>query len=292
LTKNEKYARMVRFVNSDKSNFKNNYNKGVIIVKKSILALILAVVFVVPFISFAEDNNPKKIEITGTLSETYLNAYIGGTPGSIVYDHPVLQSDLEIDLAIKETVFYLELWHSYSPNGGENNDWGDEIDYIAGIKKKIGEFSFDVNFSYFNFADMKNMKGDLYSVNFNADFPKILEVTPYLTIEGDIPKDKKILEGGVAYRIGTKYSPKLFGQPIDMDLSIGGHDGAYGTRKEIVSSVRGVLSSTFTFKTVNITPQISYQKRVGYSVEHGGLTENKFWYGITMSIPFTVYQKK
>jgi len=255
------------------------------------LAAILCMIFIAifPSDSFSEDHG---LEITGALSGSYANAYIGCVPGSTAYDGSVYQGDLEIDFKIYETIFYLELWNSYSPHDGANKDWGDEIDYITGVKKKIGEFSFDLSYMYYNFANLKNTEGDLHAIYLNMDFQEIMGIIPYVTIEGDIPQDKDVLEGGMMYRAGMKYSPKFFGQPIDMDLSIGGHDGAYGTRKEIVSSVRGVLSTTVDFKIINVTPQISYQKRVGYSVEHGGLTENKFWYGITMSIPFTIYQKK
>lgn len=106
-------------------------------------------------------------------------------------------------------------------------------------------------------------------------------------MEKDIPVDKEILEGGLIYKAGIQYNidfPKL--TTINLNTSLSGHDGAYGKRSEIVSSAKLAISSTFKLWEINITPEVNFQKRLGYKSRDGGMTEDKIWYGVNCSLPF------
>jgi len=78
------------------------------------------------------------------------------------------------------------------------------------------------------------------------------------------------------------------GQSIDIDLSLAGHDGIYGYRPEKISSARLTLSTLFKLGQVELTPEINFQKRLGYSYENGGLSKDRSYGGFKMVLPFNM----
>ena len=231
----------------------------------------------------------EEARLKANLSFGYFSRYIGGVNEKTVHDHSVFQQSLAFtDIP---SGLYLKLWSSYSPKGGWNSGSGDEIDYIAGIYRTFydGKLGIDLGYAFYNLYDVKNTEGDLHAVYLTVDLPEIHRIKPYLSVEGDIPEDKDVLEGGFTYKVGVKYDfslPKsLAGQILNLDLSAGGHDGAYGKRPEIVSFGRLSVATTLKFWKVDITPSLNFQKRIGYTTENGGIAEDKIWYGINFSAP-------
>ncbi|MEA2088456.1 MAG: hypothetical protein U9O55_01270 [Patescibacteria group bacterium] len=89
------------------------------------------------------------------------------------------------------------------------------------------------------------------------------------------------------YRAGVKYNINLIrSQAINLNISIAGHDGACGKRSKTISSAKLAVSSTFKLWKVDVTPIINFQKRLGYKVRDGGMTEYKIWHGINFFISF------
>lgn len=114
------------------------------------------------------------------------------------------------------------------------------------------------------------------------------KLTPYLSLELDLPVKKEILEGGFMYRVGGKYPIKVSNQPIDIDLSFAGHDGIYGNRPERISSARLALSTLFKLGHLELTPEINFQKRLGYSYENGGIAKDRIYGGLKVVFPFDI----
>ncbi len=212
----------------------------------------------------------------------YYTRYIGGS-GSTAYDKEVFQQSITgvlIPLGL-----YFGVWDSFSPNGSLNGDYGDEVDYFAGIKRQIGEFTFKLEYVFANIYDLESTEGDLHVISLRTDFPDLYGATPFLKMEQDIPDN--IGDGGFLYRAGFCYTLNAIEElPLNLAVSLAGHDGAYGRRPEKISSARLEVSTDICFRKATITPMVNFQKCLGYSREEGGMSEDKIWAGINVSIPF------
>lgn len=122
-----------------------------------------------------------------------------------------------------------------------------------------------------------------------VEFREVVDkLTPYMTIEVDLPVEREILEGGFMCRVGAKYPVKISKQSIDIDLSVAGHDGIYGYRTEKISSARLTISSLFKLGKLELAPEINFQKRLGYSYRDGGIAKDRTYGGLRMTLPFDV----
>ena len=223
----------------------------------------------------------KESAFSGSVDVSWYSQYMDEVSGATNFNKQILQQSLTLS---HRTGPYLYLWNSYSPKGGPNSDFGDEVDVSLGIAKEIGKWKIDGGYSYVNLQNLRNTKGDLHAFYLYVDGPAIFGITPFVMTEWDIPFDKDVLEGGFLYRVGVKSSVSV----IDISLSVGGHDGAYGLRPEIASSGRATLSTTISVWKLAITPKVSYQRRFGYAPEDGGMIEkeNKVWGGVNLSYAF------
>ena len=227
----------------------------------------------------------KKAILTGTLEFGAYNKYVGVTSGATDYNHSVAQP--AIGLSHEPTGIYVKLWDSYSPHG--HQDSGDEVDYIIGITRDIKGFKVDFGYAYYDLAMIGHSKGDLHAIYLNVDKPSVLTITPFIPLERDIPVNKEVLDGGMLWRIGIKRDVDVFKQAFNLNLSVAGNDGAYGTRPELVSSARFTVATTVNiYGGLTVTPSINFQKNLGYSVANGGLTQNKIYGGFLFSWSFDI----
>jgi len=231
----------------------------------------------------------EEARLKANLNFGYFSRYIGGVNDKTLHDHSVFQQSIK--LADTPTGLYFQIWSSYSPKGGINSDFGDEIDYIVGIYRNFydGKLGIDMGYAFYNLYDLKNTEGDLDIIYLKVDLPEVYQIKPYISIKENIPRDKDIREGGFMYSLGVKYSfdlpAALTGQTVNMNLLAGGHDGALGKKPEMISFVRLVIATTFKIWKFDITPEVNFQKRLGHEKENGGMTEDKVWYGINFSVP-------
>lgn len=236
--------------------------------------LIVAVIAVLLCAGLAQ----AETKISGSLDIVYLSRYMSGNSGGMVYEDPVFQQSVTI--SVDPLGLYLMPWFSCSPNGNCNEDLGDEWDYILGIHRTYGGVDIDLSYAYYNLIKLGDSAGDLHAIVLRTDFPSVASVRPYLTIEGDIPRDKDMLEGGLTYRLGGVYSQEIGKQPISLNLSVSGHDGIYGTESAAIDSARISISTTVNVWKIGFSPEFNYQARLQKSVEDGGLSESKAWGGI------------
>lgn len=102
-----------------------------------------------------------------------------------------------------------------------------------------------------------------------------------------MPTDREILPGGAFYRAGAYATPVIWKeQPVYLELSIAGHDHAYGKRTEAVSSSRFNVGLPLKIWKLVLTPKINFQKRLGYSIHDGGMTKDNIWGGASLTYSF------
>lgn len=232
----------------------------------------------------AEDSQTdKKVGLTGYLMMDTYSSYVDKVSGEPIHNGPVIYPHLMI--AAEPLGAYLIIG-TYNNFKDFNKHSGNSLEYAIGIEREIGTIKFDAGYGY---SDIKSSKGDVHYFYSTIDFLEVVDkLTPYVTMELDLPVKKEILDGGFMYRVGGKYPVKISDQPIDVDLSIAGHDGIYGYRPEKISSARLTLSTLFKLGHLELTPELNFQKRLGYSYENGGIAKDKIYGGLKMVLPFNI----
>ncbi len=231
------------------------------------------------------------MDLNGSLDISSYSHYIGGTTGQALFDHSVIQGSIKIQTeAPGDYGIYSKLWCSYSPKGGFDDDFGDEVNYAAGFWKIFRGLTFDLSYWYYDLIEINKSKGDLHAIYLAVDFPDCYKITPYVCIEKDLPTDKDILDGGLLYKTGARYClpADILGKSIDLNLFAGGHDGAFGKDPETLSYGRIEISTTFKTLRVTLTPVVKLQKGFGDEPKKDGMAEDKFWAGIILSRPFKI----
>lgn len=254
--------------------------------KKTIFAAAALVIFGLAGTAQAENNFSGSVDV-GVFSD-----YVYSTSGQTLHDHSVIQPSLLVNYDPWNV--YAMVWSSYSPRGGFDSDLGDEVDWVFGIVREYGGVTLDLSYAYLDLVKQWESEGDLHAVVLHMDFPAVYGFNPYLKIEGNLPEDKDILDGGLMWRAGASYDlktdkvvPGVFGDnTITLDASLAGHDGAFGTEPEFVSSAKLSFFTTYNFEKFSITPEINFQKQLDKNIDEGGMTEDKVWLGVTMSVPF------
>jgi len=201
----------------------------------------------------------------------YFTDFVGGA-GPLIHDGSVFQQS--VTLSWWNTSF--KIWNSISPKGGANNDFGDEFDLMVSNNAiNIGPVNLDVGIAYFDLYDIREIEGDLFAVYTTVSWSKL-----FLYVEGDIPQDKDILEGGMLYKFGVNHD---FLEETKFTfhscLSIAGKDGL-----ERVEYTRLVLNKNFKTKFGIFTPSFSSQTNLGN--DNAGAAKNKVWGGLKWSKTF------
>lgn len=246
--------------------------------KKGLILLVSAmVIFSVSFV-YAEDDSMFDFDT----SVSSYSQYVGGLSGAIFYDSLVIQPSFT--LSHDPSGAYVNLWGSYSPQGGFDSDYGDEVDYIVGINQDIGPVNFDIYYAYYNcYKVSEHSDGDVHAIGTVIGFPEFFRTEPYIEIEYNWVIGASD-ENGVMYRLGGSFSPI---ENLALDISAGGHGEIYGARTEVASFAR--ISAGYNIELAEglvIIPEINFQKRIGYSEDNGGLTDDVVWGGATLSYSF------
>lgn len=232
----------------------------------------------------AEDSQTEKnFRLTSYLLMDAYSSYVDKVSGETIHDGPVIYPHLLI--AAEPSGIYASLG-IYNNFKGFNKHSANSLEYAIGIEREIGIIKLDAGYGY---SDIKSSKGDVHYFYSTIEFREVLhKLTPYVTVELDLPVNKEILEGGFMYRVGGKYPVKISGQSINIDLSFAGHDGIYAYRPEKISSARLTLSTLFKLGHLELTPELNFQKRLGYSSEDGGIAKDRIYGGLKVVLPFGI----
>ncbi|MFA5986089.1 MAG: hypothetical protein WC819_01920 [Parcubacteria group bacterium] len=146
-----------------------------------------------------------------------------------------------------------------------SDNTANSVQISVGMEKEFAGITFDGGMG---FLDTQNSAGDFWCIYLNAEM-KELAIIPYIKVEVDIPTNKEITEGGFLYRFGGKYA----WNEILFDLSVAGHDGAYGYKPQALSSGLLSVSREFTLWGQKIIPSVNIQK----TFDTDGIAEDLVW---------------
>lgn len=197
----------------------------------------------------------------------YYQRYWAGTAGTVFFNGPVFQDSTT---ATHKSGLYLNLWHSYSPKGGLDKDFGDEVDFVIGRSQDIGRNSavnLDYGYAYYDLSPLTTGKGDFHALYIRLTGNKGL-VRPFVSIERDIANTPNVGRGGTLYKGGIITNV----QGIALTASLGGHGASFGYPARALNYVQLVATRTFVLnRHISITPQMVTQRRIGGP----GLSENR-----------------
>ncbi len=220
--------------------------------KKLLVALVAILTIAISANAQAEENM-----FSGTAKAGLYSSYVAGVTGVTFHKNPLLQQSLTV--THNPSGAYVSLWSSYC----SEKDFGREIDYTAGICRPVGPLQVDISYSYYNLIPISTFNGDLHALVMNVDFPKVGDVTPFINLEQDLPVNKDVLPGGFLYKVGGKF--EIAG--VNCALYAGGHDGAYGIKRETVSIIRLNGCYDLKFDTLTVTPAVGLQVPVQAKVD-------------------------
>ncbi len=238
----------------------------------------------------AEKKGEEKKITEGEISMLVASQYIGSTTGGTFYDGWVAQPCFTGIVNPPKFPFslYGSLWGSAAFNGGFTSNPGGENDYILGLindrKFKNGrKLTNDLSYAYYNLQPLyRHGPGDISAVSLKTTYPKIWKLQPYSIVDYYFVRGDSS-QNGLAWRVGTAFSPLEFLKDLTFDVSVAGHTKLFGASSEGLSS--GKLSLRYAIKLTDkleISPEVNLQKRFGYnaSSEGAGLTQDRFWVGI------------
>lgn len=230
----------------------------------------------------AEDvQGDKKFGLTGYLMMDTYSCYVDKSSGETIHNGPVIYPHLLIE---EEQFGAYLIIGAYSNFNHFDKHSANSLEYTIGIEREIGIIKLDAGYGY---SDIKDSQGDMHYFYSTIEMRELLgKLSPYLSLELDLPVKKEILEGGFLYRIGGKYPINILAHTIDIDLSLAGHDGIYGYRPEKVSAARLTLSTLVKLGVLELRPEINFQKRIG--LENGGIAKDRIYGGLNIVVPFKI----
>lgn len=244
--------------------------------KKIVVAVLMVVCLALPAAAVEKEESP----VNANISIGAYGAYIDKLSGEILVDNAVIQPSIELSSS-SGAYLIAEQYHDSRDDGNRAY----ETDFYLGIEKEIGHYFIkSIDIGYY-FSDTKDYKADFHGPYAVVDLEDIFGIIPYAILEQDISTKEDKIKGGFLYRAGLKYSAAS----INADISIAGHDGAYGYRPEPISSAKATVSIAFNIRKIEIAPEISYQKRLSdYSYEDGGIIkkDDYVWGGAKISLSF------
>ena len=234
--------------------------------------LAMASIFSVP--AMAQEEGGERMFSFGFETGAY-SKYVDELSGYRILDEPVVTAFAEINHG---SGAYLAV-EGYKSLNGEDYD---EVNLYVGFSSEAWGSLWEVGYAYYQEYELHGIYASTQLTRF-----EFWGFTPFVDVEVDIPDNDEAGDGGFLYRVGLLTSVPVFEQEIDLSFSVAGHDGAWGTRSELVSSAKIAASTTITLveEVAEIVPEVSYQKRLGYAPageedeSAGGMTNNEFWMG-------------
>jgi hypothetical protein len=201
--------------------------------------------------------------------------YVGGMTGARIVDEPVIQPSMTLN----HENCYANVWASLHMADTSHVRKGDEIDFSGGCSVSWGSVRHNLSLTYYNLYPMNSVYGDLFGVKDAMVFPKIAGFTPSLSLEWDIPENRAILPGGVVYKAEFARDVSVGGNRAIGTVAFGGHDGAYGVKREVVSFVRLGIAWPLRAGSTSVTPSLMLQHGMG----RGGMAGNEVLFNLNIS---------
>jgi hypothetical protein len=226
-----------------------------------------------------EENNVKKMILLGlialafcqtatvaadkpsyTLYSGWSSKYVVPFAGATIYNRPILTTSLSVSHQRLFGLVYL----NHSPNGGWNNDAGDDMGYIVSYDTPFPgkKANLTVGYIFFDLPPVGTLGTEFHELF--LDLSGTGRVKPYVLVGLDLPTNHGKLDGGVYVKGGVKTSLNMGRQSFDLNAGIGGHDGAYGVPKELVSHLSLRISTEIKLGGgYSLNPDLLLLKRVG-----------------------------
>lgn len=207
--------------------------------------------------TFAEDSDSLKVNLNTGIVSLWL-----GEPGGIrVYNRPAWRNEVIISKKYNKRVYYVGVWGSFGLNDkgiSHKDDFGDEVDFFAGLRQSFKFSEIDLSLKYFLLNDFRK-SDDPWIIDAQFDFPASL-LTTYIAIRywGETGKDS--LERGWFFRPGVKRSfPVLKIAAVNLDTSLNFSDGPLGKKPGFICGAIKVSLDLKINDWVSLSPFVVLQ---------------------------------
>jgi hypothetical protein len=241
--------------------------------KRNIIAAILIALMWTCTMEANETNGLPSV----TFKSAYANKYLAFGSGSVLYDKPVIQSDLFISFPCG---FYLDLWNSKSLEGKWNENFGNEVDYGIGWAGSVHGYSINIGVTYFDEPDVFTLgAGDiLYSHASIAHAYWKWMVSA--TWENYVTMPNTGIEGGNLFSIGIARSFQLHERvQLNTSTAIVYDDGGFGRDDGFLQKGNVGLDWKITEKLTLNAPSVNFY--VPISVHDARNTDSVIFAGLT-----------
>lgn len=173
----------------------------------------------------------EKDELEAWASVMAVSKYVAN--GAVFYGGRSIQT--EVGVGYKGWSF--SLWHQTPMDKGSLNnvnaaDYRNEIDLTLSKSFEVKGFNVKVSMSYFNFVDLSRFSQDALAPA--LEISRVVrvndtEITPYASVEFDIPTPGSTYDGGTFVQAGVRQSVELKERvTFSHDTAFFKDDGAYG----------------------------------------------------------------
>ena len=230
--------------------------------KKILLGLVLLACITTSTV-FADTNSNKFPSVT--LSSVVANKYLAFGSGGMIYDRPVLQSDLLISF---QNGFYADVWNS-SPFERYDHNYGTEQDFgigwsgplsTFGVKNKMSDLNLDIGITYFDEPHVLTLGSDDIIYSHVKVSKMIYGVTLYGSYENYMSMPGSSCPGGNLYGVGINKKMSFFGDKLNASASIGpSYDsGGFGLDNGFLIHGEAELDWKLSEHMSLILPQVRY----------------------------------
>lgn len=208
------------------------------------------------------NDTPSWWKPTFTINSVVANKYLAFGSGAVLYDKPVVQSDLFVSM---ENGLYIDLWNSKSFEGSWGGNLGDEVDYGLGWAGSIGKgFGMDIGTTYFDEPTIFTLgSGDILYSHVKVSrafkpFAKFEPIVPFVSFENYSTMPDTGFQGGNLYSIGFSTCIPLSRIFKITSTTIASYDdGGFGLRSGIILRQNVELNAQVSKRIRLIIPRLA-----------------------------------
>jgi hypothetical protein len=244
---------------------------------KKLLSLLLVVTMVLGVMGLVFADEAKKSSFAADLELKTASQDICDYSGFKADNTWVIQPTVTV--THNGTGLYAKFSGSYGTRGF-NNSLGTEADWTLGRSQEILGLNTTIELTYLDLMKVGTLRGDLVELSVNVALPTVIGLDPHVLVALDRGTNPDRLEGGVLYQMGVAktLSNVIAKLPLTAAVNIGGNDGPYGFKPQLVSYYRETLSTEVKALGTTFVPQFSAQQKNG----HDGVASDAYWVSLAL----------
>lgn len=213
-------------------------------------------------------------DVNWTIKNGVMSEYLA-KPGITLHDNPVTVN--EVTASYGE--WYAGMWSSFGMTDARlSGDFGDEVDFYAGLRGESGILRLDLSGNYFMLNELSHTDDDQVTFDVRLDMPKVKLVQPYFAaryfggVGESSPEHGWFMWWGATRRQSLPFRlPRRRGNAfLDIDAQVAYSDGALRREPGIIYGRFSVGTGIPVSKQTTLRPVYILQVPSGDQTGHRG----------------------